>query len=237
MSGAEAPGPDAVVQAEEAKAKANEFFKTEKYPLVRYFSCSHDEYILQAIELYSKAIELNPTNAVYYANRSISHLRLENYGYALADASRAIETDKTYLKAYYRWGVCLGFPLTILYCRRAAAYMSLGKYKLALKDYEGVFKARPADKDAKMKYTECKKIVQQMAFQKAISVEETKKSVADSIDLESMAVDSKYEGPRLEGGKVTLAFMKTLMETYKKQGTLHRKFAFQILLEILKYFR
>ena len=58
--------------------------------------------MLQAIELYSKAIELNPTNAVYYANRSISHLRLENYGYALADASRAIETDKTYLKAYYR---------------------------------------------------------------------------------------------------------------------------------------
>ena len=115
--------------------------------------------------------------------------------------------------------------------------MSLGKYDLALKDFEGVFKARPADKDAKMKYTECKKIVQQMAFQKAISVEETKKSVADSIDLESMAVDSKYEGPRLEGGKVTLAFMKTLMETYKKQGTLHRKFAFQILLEILKYFR
>lgn len=66
-----------------------------------FFLYFHD--ILQAIELYSKAIELNPTNAVYYANRSISHLRLENYGYALADASRAIETDKTYLKAYYRF--------------------------------------------------------------------------------------------------------------------------------------
>ena len=62
--------------------------------------------MLQAIELYSKAIELNPTNAVYYANRSISHLRLENYGYALADASRAIETDKSYLKAYYRYTTC-----------------------------------------------------------------------------------------------------------------------------------
>lgn len=194
-------------QAEEAKGKANEFFKSEKYP--------------QAIELYSKAIELNPTNAVYYANRSISHLRLENYGYALADASRAIETDKSYLKAYYR---------------RAAAYMSLGKYKLALKDYEGVFKARPADKDAKMKYTECKKIVQQMAFQKAISVEETKKSVAESIDLESMVVDDKYSGPRLEGGVVTIDFMKELMETYKKQGSLHRRYAFTILLDILKYF-
>ena len=63
--------------------------------------------MFQAIELYSKAIELNPTNAVYYANRSISHLRLENYGYALADASRAIETDKSYLKAYYRCSFCM----------------------------------------------------------------------------------------------------------------------------------
>ena len=122
------------------------------------------------------------------------------------------------------------------YYRRAAAYMSLGKYKLALKDYEGVYKARPNDKDAKLKYTECKKIVQQIAFQKAISVEETKKSVADSIDVESMTVEDKYDGPRLENGKVTLQFMLDLMETYKKQGQLHRKFAFQMLLEVLQYF-
>ena len=177
-SGAE-PSPDKVAQAEELKGKANEFFKTEKYP--------------QAIDLYTQAIELNPNNAVYYANRSISYLRTECFGYALADASKAIETDKAYLKAYYR---------------RAAAYMSLGKYKLALKDYVGVFKARPNDKDAKLKYTECKKIVQQIAFQKAISVEESKKSVADSIDVDSMAVEDKYDGPRLEAGKVTETFMK-----------------------------
>ena len=89
------PGPDAVAQAEEAKAKANELFKTERYHL--------------AIEMYNKAIELNPTNAVYFANRSISHLRLENCGFALADASKAIETDKTYLNAYYRWDFCSNF--------------------------------------------------------------------------------------------------------------------------------
>ena len=108
--------------------------------------------------------------------------------------------------------------------------MSLGKYKLALKDYEGVFKARPNDKDAKLKYTECKKIVQQIAFQKAISVEETKKSMAETIDIESMAVDDKYDGPRLEDGKVTLAFMKDLMEAYKGQKCLHRRYAFKMLL-------
>ena len=114
--------------------------------------------------------------------------------------------------------------------------MSLGKYKLALKDYEGVFKARPNDKDAKLKYTECKKIVQQIAFQKAISVEETKKSMAETIDIESMAVDDKYDGPRLEEGKVTLGFMKELMEAYKSQKSLHRRYAFKILLDVLAYF-
>lgn len=76
-----------------------------------------------AIDLYTKALEKNPKNAVLYANRSIANLRLENFGYALTDASKAIELDRGYTKAYYR---------------RAAAHMSLGKYKLALKDFEYV---------------------------------------------------------------------------------------------------
>ena len=58
-----------------------------------------------------QAIELNPENAVLYANRSISYLRTECFGYALTDASKAIEVDKNYLKGYYR---------------RASAYMALG---------------------------------------------------------------------------------------------------------------
>ena len=124
-------------QAEALKTEANAFFKQEKFQ--------------QAVDLYSKAIELNPKKAVYHANRSIANLRLENFGYALSDASKSIECDKNYLKAYYR---------------RAAAHMALGKYKIALKDYERVFKVRPNDADAKKKYTECKKIVQQQAFEK-----------------------------------------------------------------------
>ena len=98
-------------------------------------------------------------NAVYWANRSIANLRMENFGYALADATKAIVADAKYLKAYYR---------------RAASYMALGKYKLALKDYERVYKVRPNDADAKKKFTECKKITTQMAFAKAIAVEENK---------------------------------------------------------------
>ena len=50
--------------------------------------------------------------------------------------------------------------------------MALGKYKLALRDYERVSKVRPNDKDAKAKFTECRKILQQIAFNKAIAVDE-----------------------------------------------------------------
>lgn len=75
----------------------------------------------KAIEKYTNAIDLDPENAIYFANRSLAHLRLESFGFALQDAVSAVKSDPKYLKGYYR---------------RAAAYMSLGKFKLALKDFE-----------------------------------------------------------------------------------------------------
>ena len=54
----------------------------------------------EAIEWYSKAITLDPTVAVYYGNRSIAHLKLENYGFALRDASATLEIDHTYIKVF-----------------------------------------------------------------------------------------------------------------------------------------
>lgn len=57
-----------------------------------------------AVECYSEAIDLNPTVAVYYGNRSFANLKMENYGYALADASRALELDKTYIKVLGKAG-------------------------------------------------------------------------------------------------------------------------------------
>jgi serine/threonine-protein phosphatase 5 len=108
--------------------------------------------------------------------------------------------------------------------------MALGKTKLALKDYETVFKARPNDKDAKLKFNECSKIVRQQAFERAIAVDTVKKSVSESINIDSMAVESTYTGPHLVNGRVTLEFMQELMDAYKDQKKLHRKYAFQVLL-------
>ena len=46
---------------------------------------------------------------------------------------------------------------------------------------------RPNDKDAKMKYQECNKIVKQKAFERAIASDEIKRSVVDSLDIENMS--------------------------------------------------
>lgn len=64
--------------------------------------------------------------------------------------------------------------------------MALGKYPSALADYEYVTKCCPNDKDATMKYEECKKIVTRIRFEKAIAVDDSAKSIVNQIDLTSM---------------------------------------------------
>ncbi|MGH0114948.1 UNVERIFIED_CONTAM: hypothetical protein FKN15_065872 [Acipenser sinensis] len=191
-------------RSEMLKEKANNYFKERDYE--------------NAIKYYSEAVELNPDNAIYYGNRSLAYLRTECYGYALADATLALERDKNYIKGYYR---------------RATSNMALGKFKAALKDYETVVKVRPNDKDAKLKYQECSKIVKQKAFERAIASDELKRSVVDSLDIESMTIEEDYSGPKLdEGGKITLKFMKEMMSWFKGQKKLHRKCAYQILVQV-----
>lgn len=50
-----------------------------------------------------------------------------------------------------------------------------------------VAKACPNDKAARLKYNECKKIVHQQAFAKAIAVDD-KKSVVETLDIDSMGM-------------------------------------------------
>ena len=73
-----------VEEAEELKKKANDLFQSQDYD--------------KAIEFYTAAIEKNDTVAAYFGNRSISYLRTECFGYALNDANKALELDKSYLK-------------------------------------------------------------------------------------------------------------------------------------------
>ena len=57
-----------------------------------------------------------------------------------------------------------------------------------------------------------------------------------------MQVEDKYDGPRLnldassDGTKVTVEFVDKLLEYYREQKLLHRRYAFQILLDARNYF-
>jgi tetratricopeptide (TPR) repeat protein len=51
---------------------------------------------------YTKAINLDPNNAVYYSNRAFAHIKLENFGSAISDATKSLELDSTYVKVGWR---------------------------------------------------------------------------------------------------------------------------------------
>jgi tetratricopeptide (TPR) repeat protein len=51
-----------------------------------------------AIAAYTRAIALDPTNAVCYANRAAAHIKTEQYGSAIADAGEAIKLNPKYIK-------------------------------------------------------------------------------------------------------------------------------------------
>uniref|UniRef100_A0AC34QZQ1 Protein-serine/threonine phosphatase n=2 Tax=Panagrolaimus sp. JU765 TaxID=591449 RepID=A0AC34QZQ1_9BILA len=196
-----------VERAVKIKDEANKFFNSEKYDI--------------AIELYSKAIELDPQQPAYFGNRSFAYLRRELFGLALNDANTAIELDPAYIKAYYR---------------RASAKMALGKFKFALKDYESVCKFRPNDIDAKKKFEECRKIVKRIAFEKAIACDHDDKKLIDSINPDEFAVEENYKGPRLDGD-ITPEFMKDCIEAFKKEQKLHIKYAYKILLGVYQFLK
>ncbi|KAK8367159.1 hypothetical protein V6Z11_A02G163500 [Gossypium hirsutum] len=83
MPGMENEGSN-LSRAKEIKNQANEAFKAHKYG--------------QAIDLYTQAIELNSQNVVYWANRSLAHTKLEEYGSGIQDATKVIEVDPKYSK-------------------------------------------------------------------------------------------------------------------------------------------
>lgn len=99
----------------------------------------------------------------------------------------------------------------------------------------------PDDRDAQNKYKECDKINRRLAFEKAISVEEAKKSALDHVDIEHLRrsnVDVNYTGPRLgTDHRVTPEFCAELMEYFRNQQVLHKKYAYEILFQIHAYFK
>uniref|UniRef100_A0A1J3CPL8 Protein SGT1-like protein B n=1 Tax=Noccaea caerulescens TaxID=107243 RepID=A0A1J3CPL8_NOCCA len=57
-----------------------------------------------AVDLYSKAIDLDPNCAAFFADRAQANIKIDNFTEAVADANKAIELEPTLAKAYLRKG-------------------------------------------------------------------------------------------------------------------------------------
>lgn len=87
------------IPVEDAELKA----KAENLKLEGNKAVANKNYAL-AISKYTEAIEVLPTNAIYYANRAAAHSSLKQYDDAIKDAEEAIKIDPNYSKGYSRLG-------------------------------------------------------------------------------------------------------------------------------------
>jgi tetratricopeptide (TPR) repeat protein len=97
----------------------------------------------QAIEAYTRAIELDGSDHIFYSNRSAAYLSSGDGGKALADAEKCIE-----LKADWPKG----------YSRRGAALHSLKNYEGAEAAYQAGLAIAPEDAGLKSGLAEVQKI-------------------------------------------------------------------------------
>ena len=108
-------------------------------------NCFKENNFKNAVDLFTQAIELNPT-ATYFVNRSTANRKLNQFGCALDDATKAIDIDPKYYKGY---------------SRRADAYMGLEQYSPAIKDYESAIKMNPTNTRLPKQIAICKDLIQQ----------------------------------------------------------------------------
>ncbi|CAK4907894.1 unnamed protein product [Aphanomyces euteiches] len=111
------PLKTALAQAEQFKNDGNAALKEKNYA--------------EAIRLYTCALDLDPTNAIYLSNRSAAHLSNDSKTKALRDAEACIEQKPNWWKGYMRKG---------------AAEHALGRFDLAKQTYFRGLEKDPGNK-------------------------------------------------------------------------------------------
>lgn len=199
---------------ESLKERANAAFTASKFIL--------------AVELYTRALESAPSDsvrAILLSNRAFAHVKLENYGSALADAESAQKADPNYVKSYYR---------------RGSANVGLGKYKEAAHAFRIVLKLKPGDADASAKLQECEKLVRLAAFAAAIATPPAKPIHVEVEELLAGMAPSPT-GPLVysrsqDGLKASIdaTWIDKLMTHFQAQKQIERRDLYGLLLDARK---
>ncbi|XP_029050912.1 small glutamine-rich tetratricopeptide repeat-containing protein alpha-like isoform X4 [Osmia bicornis bicornis] len=112
--------PEAKAEAERLKNEGNALMKAEKHH--------------EALANYTKAIQLDGRNAVYYCNRAAAYSKIGNHQQAIKDCHNALSIDPFYSKAYGRLGL---------------AYSSLDRHKEAKESYQKALNMEPDNESYK----------------------------------------------------------------------------------------
>ncbi|KAF5351642.1 hypothetical protein D9756_007546 [Leucocoprinus leucothites] len=213
-------------EATRIKAQANKAFTSHDFPT--------------AAKLYSEAIGKNPNEPTLWCNRAYARMKLEEFGYALTDATHAIQLDPRYAKAYYR---------------RATCYLQTLRPQLAVSDFKKVLALEPNNETVRQQMVSTQKLIRKIEFEKAIEMEEEKDAVTRCLEIIQEGdivisgaaklilthgaqggcdLDKNYEGPSLslEDGKygITLEFVRKMIQWFKDGKTLPKRYVWEIAL-------
>ncbi|RNF03707.1 putative TPR-repeat protein [Trypanosoma rangeli] len=176
-----------------AKETGNSFFQSGKFK--------------EAIESYSKGIDLDPEGAVahvLYGNRALCHLKLERWEEAERDASACLRLNHSNPKGYFR---------------RAMARKQLGNLKGARTDLEAVLALSPNDASA---ISEIKTITYMLQLEREKAGPVVKKVVIAEVDddeeeeeRDSNEKKSNYETKTTNNG---ISNENETFETQKKES-------------------
>ncbi|KAK0548185.1 Palmitoyl-protein thioesterase 1 [Tilletia horrida] len=200
----------------------------------------------EAKDLYAQAILLDDSVPHFWSNRAACELKLEQHGLAIEDATKAIQLDPKFSKAYFR---------------RASGYLAILKPKNALPDLRKVVQLEPKNATVRAQLDSTVKLIRRLDFEQAIKVEAGPKKWEEALELvrdEAGAAaqpPASYDGPKVLDlspneveelksdrygadvlGKIDGVFVEKLVEFYKEGGKLPTRYAWQIMLGAFRLF-
>ena len=182
---------ESLALAENLKKEGNELFQNNKF--------------LEALDKYTEAINLKvetKNNSIYYSNRALTNLKLENYGSAIEDANMALKIDPNFAKAVNR---------------RADAYIALNKLAEAIKDLLFLLQKFPGDKSIEEKLLKVRnKKKKQNIFLAYSSEGRGQPEITIEKILKDLKPSSNYTGPVFpDDGNITKEWVMDLIERMK----------------------
>ncbi|CRH00804.1 serine/threonine protein phosphatase 5, putative [Plasmodium relictum] len=153
---------------------------------------------------------------IYYTNRSFCHMKLESYGLSIQDIDEAIKINPFYAKAYYRKG---------------CSYLLLSDLKSASECFQKVLKLTK-DTNSEIKLKQCKKLLFEQHFQKAIELEQ-KMPYYQTLVLDTLKIENT-NAPIYDRNNLNIDFLKKVVDYISVPNQkLNKKCVCAIVLDVI----